>query len=104
MKQLALYVFVLSLFLIFSGCTTSFSLSDKEAMRMVSEHYLFYDDGEDVDVSIVKREEFNDGCKCYPIKFQVSGTRASNKIKTFYFFKESSNNYSLKKYAGAVKQ
>jgi hypothetical protein len=103
LKQTALLILISSILFIYSGCIGNSSPSDKEALRLVSEYYLFYGNGEDVDVRIVKREAYNEGCKCYPIKLQVYRSRASNVIKTFYFFKGSSGTFSLKKYAGAVK-
>lgn len=102
-KQSALLFLMSSILLIYSGCLGNSSPSDKEAIRLVSEYYLFYNDGENVDVRIVKRETYNEGCKCLPIKFQVYRSRAANVIRTFYFMKGSSGKFSLKKYAGALK-
>ena len=103
-KQLPFCFLVLSILFMYSGCSGLSAPSDKEAPQLVSEYYLYYGGGEDVDVSIVKREEYNDGCKCYPIKFQVTRSRASSGLKTFYFFKGPSGTFTLKKYANAVKQ
>ena len=102
-RQLFFCIVVSCILFIYSGCSGLSAPSDKEAAQLVSEYYLYYGGGEDVDVSIVKREEYNDGCKCYPIKFQVTRSRASSGLKTFYFFKGPSGTFTLKKYAGAVK-
>ncbi len=103
-KKSVFLITLLSILFVYSGCSGLPSLSDKEAAKLVSEYYLYYSDGEDVDVSILERGEYNDGCKCYPIKFHVNRSRASSGKKTFYFFEGSSGKFSIKKYASAVKK
>ena len=102
-KQLAICIIFSCILFVFSGCTGNSSPSDKDAINMVSEYYLYYVEGEKIGASIVKRKEFNDSCKCYPITFNIHRSKATSGIKTFYFIKEPSGKFSLKKYANAVK-
>ena len=96
MKQLALCILASVILLAYSACTANHTPSDKEAIRLVSEYYLYYGGGEKVNVSISKREGFNDGCKCYPVKFNIFRSKAPSGIKKFYFFKSESGKFTLK--------
>ncbi len=75
------------IFLIVTGCSSKWSLSDEEAIKIVKDYYSF-NEAKEVDVKILNRGEFISECKCYPIEFQITHLNYGHFKTTFYFYKK----------------
>ena len=95
-KKLYLWLLI-PVFLFFIACSSSWLLSDEEAVKLVHDYYLFYHGGEKVKASVVERGEFIEKCECYPIKFKLIFSRRNNNM-TFYFYKNGSGEVTIKKF------
>ncbi|MEN8262448.1 MAG: hypothetical protein ABFR82_03200 [Nitrospirota bacterium] len=93
-----LYLWLLiPVFLFFSACSSSWSPSDEQAVKLVKEYYLFAHHGKKVKAEVVKRGEFIEKCECYPIKFKLIFSRRNNNM-TFYFYKNKSGKAAVRKF------
>ncbi len=89
--------------LFYVSCVPTWIPSDKEAARLVREHYLFYDNGESVQATIVNRGEIIGECDCYPIIFKIVFTSGRKNNKTFYFYKNKSGNVEADEFMKRIK-
>ena len=84
------YLHVLSIlfsFLMLSACSSSWSPSDDEALKLVQNYYLFYHEGRQVEARIIKRHTYSKDCDCVPVEFRVKFSDKEGFKKVFYFFK-----------------
>ena len=102
-KALYLILAMISVLLIYAGCSSSWSPSDEEAVQLVKGYYLYYHDGKDVDAEVIERGEYIKECKCYPIKLRVVFSENRSQKKTFYFFENKSGNVDVREYRFGIK-
>ena len=77
-------------FLIMTACSLPSSLSDREAVKLVHDYFLFHHGGEDVIASVAERGEYIEDCDCFPITFKIIYPSGRDNHKTFYFHKDGS--------------
>ena len=103
-KVKELCILIMTFILLFCvGCVPTWTPSDKEAAKLVREHYLFYDNGESVQATIVKRGEIIGECDCYPIIFKIVSSSGRKNNKTFYFYKNESGNVEVNEFMKRMK-
>lgn len=89
---------LIPVFLILTACSLPSSLSDKEAVKLVRDYFLFNHGGEEVIASVAERGEFMEDCECFPIIFKIIYSSGRNNHKTFYFYKNGSGEVSVRKF------
>ncbi len=94
----SLYSLLLMTFIVLSGCSSFWEPTDREAVRLVENYYLFSHRGKKVDVEIMGRAEYVRECKCYPIKFRIISLEQGSYEKTFYFFKNEAGKVEVREY------
>lgn len=102
-SKISCLMLVLFSLLILTGCAAKWSPSDREALQLVKEYYLYFHEGEKIEASILKREEFVEECTCFPIIFQIIRSTAQSGEKTFYFTKNRSGDIEIKRYMQGAK-
>jgi len=94
-----IYLFcILCSVLILFGCSTSWFPSDDETVKLVNNYYLFYHEGQAVEVKIVKRSQYSKDCDCIPMEFEVKPADKDTFKKVFYFFKNETGKTDIRIY------
>ena len=86
------------IFLFYVGCVPSWIPTDKSAIELVRDYYLFFNNGETVQATVAKRGEYMKECSCYPIQFKIIFPSARTNYKTFYFYKNTAENVEVKEF------
>ncbi len=89
---------LVSVLLLYSGCTVSDSFSDGEAVKLVKSFYLFSRGGREVEARVIQRGEYSGDCKCYPVTFEIGSRGRQGISKTFYIFKNKSGTLDVREY------
>ena len=98
-KNMILFLLIFMPVLIFhAGCSSSYFLSDDDAVKLVKDHYLFYFEGKNVEAEIIERGSYIKKCSCYPIKFKISLSNSRNNEKTLYFYKNEYGKISVREF------
>lgn len=102
-RTLYCILLMISVFLVYAGCSGAWSPSDEDTVKLVRNYYLFYKDGKEIDAQIIYRGEFEKECKCYPVKYRIILSQDASYEKTFYIFKNESGNADIREYKFGIK-
>ncbi len=91
-----------ALIFLVTGCFSSWTPSDDEAVRLLKDYYSFYKKM-GIEAEIINRGDFITECKCYPIEFQIAHSTNGTYKKTFYFAKNNSGAVEIKKFKFGIK-
>ena len=92
-------LFTLIIMMLFiAACSSSWEPSDTDAVNLVKNYYLFYSGGKEIDAEIIERGAYIKKCKCFPVKFKITGEANESYEKTFYFFKNKSGKVDLSEF------
>ncbi len=94
---------LLILCLIAFGCSSIWTPSDDEIIRLVKDHYLFFNSGESIAVKALTRKEYLKDCECYPIDITILRSGRNIENKTFYIHKNREGDLEIKRYKSGVK-
>ena len=86
------------IFLFYVGCAPSWIPTDKSAVELVRDYYLFFAEGETVQATVAKRGEYIKDCSCYPIQFKITSSSARTNFKTFFFYKNTAGDIAVKEF------
>jgi hypothetical protein len=98
-KKSALSAVFILLFVL--SCVATTTPSDKTAVNLLKDYYSYYEEKE-VYAKIIGRGEFIKDCECYPIEFFIGSDSSSSK-RTFYFHKNGSGAFEIKKFKFGIK-
>jgi hypothetical protein len=97
------FLIAMSMLVIFIGCSSFSSLSDKELVKIAKSYYSYYYSGSNIDISVLERGSYDKKCDCYPVKFLMVRHKEPNKNKTLYFYKSDSGTFEVREFENGIK-
>lgn len=98
--KISILLMALSLLTAFTACSPMWSPSDQEAVKLLKDHYSFYNNGESIEAEVIERDEYNEECECYPVRFKIAYESGRDNHKTFYIYKNDYGNATIRRFFG----
>jgi hypothetical protein len=97
-KKILYLLLVIPVFLLYTGCSSSWLPSDEKAVTLVKNHYLFFYGGKEVEAEVIERGKFLKECNCYPVKFNIFFSNQRKNSKIFYFHRDTYGKVTVRKF------